>query len=89
MAFILEKTKSSFKETIYHGIYRDDGIVFFENKWSNREIQEWLESFQRRVNRVCGSTDITLSYEIGQCYLTERKTKLEAYLRYHQQILDI
>ena len=43
---------------------RDDGIVYFENKWSNREIQEWLESFQWKVNRVCGLAEITFTCEI-------------------------
>ena len=52
-AFILEKAKSNFKKTSYYGIYRDDGIVLFKGYWFNREIQKWLESFQKKVNRTC------------------------------------
>lgn len=50
--------------SIYHGIYRDDGIVFFKGKWSNNDIVRWLNTFQIRVNNLCGSNGLVFTAEI-------------------------
>jgi hypothetical protein len=51
-AFILENTAELFDETINDRIYRDDGLVILDGVKSNAEVGEWLNSFQKEVNRV-------------------------------------
>jgi hypothetical protein len=53
-AFVLENTTELFNETVYDGIYRDDGLVIMEGVRTNREIGEWLSAFQAKVNVVTG-----------------------------------
>ena len=51
-AFILEETKNEFTETKYYGIYRDDGLVILNGKKSTAEIENWLQTFQQKVNET-------------------------------------
>ena len=37
-SYLFEKSEAHFYPTIYHGIYRDDGLVVFKGKKSVREI---------------------------------------------------
>ena len=51
-AFILEETKSQFTDTKYYGIYRDDGLVILNGKKSKEEIENWLQTFQQKVDET-------------------------------------
>ena len=39
-SYLFKKSKAHFYPTIYHGIYRDDGLVVFKGKKSVREIKD-------------------------------------------------
>ena len=39
----------------YYGIYRDDGCVIFDGEKSKREINEWLLTFQKKVDKITES----------------------------------
>ena len=47
-----EKAKAHFYPKIYHGIYRDDGLVLFKGKKSVKEIKDWLDEFQKTVDKA-------------------------------------
>ena len=51
MTHVLEKCKKHFKSTIFHGVYRDDGIVVTSGKWKKSNLVEWLENFQKDVDK--------------------------------------
>ena len=45
-SFILDNTKDLFDNTALHyGIYRDDGIIFFKGKWTNKDIIIFIKTF--------------------------------------------
>ena len=54
MSYLFEKTKAHFYPTIYHGIYRDYGLVVFKCKKSVKEIKNWLDEFQKTVDKAAG-----------------------------------
>ena len=41
-SYLFEKSNANFRPTIYHGIYRDDGLVVFKGKKKASEIKDWL-----------------------------------------------
>ena len=41
-SYLFEKSKVRFHPTIYHGIYRGDGLVVFTGKISAKEVKYWL-----------------------------------------------
>eukprot|EP00957_Ditylum_brightwellii_P031508 2389183-Ditylum_brightwellii.AAC.1 len=43
---IFEEAEEYFRECIYRGMYRDDGLVVFVGPRNKREIQEWLWKYQ-------------------------------------------
>jgi aminoglycoside N3'-acetyltransferase len=51
-AFVLESTTKLFDETIFDRIYRDDGPVILDGVELNTKVSEWLNSFQKEVNKV-------------------------------------
>ena len=53
-SYLFEKAKSNFLLTIYHGTYRDDGLVVFKGKKKASEIRYWIEDFQQTVNKEAG-----------------------------------
>jgi hypothetical protein len=63
-AFVLENTAELFDETIYDRIYRDDGLVILDGVKSNAEVGEWLNSFQKKVNRVTGYEGLVFTVSI-------------------------
>ena len=63
-SYLFEKASPIFRPTIYHGIYRDDGLVVFEGKKKTSEIKEWLESFQKTVNLATGNQHLKFTAEI-------------------------
>ena len=50
--------------TIYHVIYRDDGLVVFKGKKKASEIKDWLEEFQKTVNTAAGNQHLQFTAEI-------------------------
>ena len=46
-SYLFEKAKAHFHPTLYHGIYRDDGLVVFKGKKSVKEIKDWFYEFQK------------------------------------------
>ena len=63
-SYLLEKSKLNFRPTIYHGIYRDDGLVVFKDKKKASEIKYWLEEFQKTVNKATGKQHLRFTAEI-------------------------
>lgn len=51
-SFILETRTAFFKETKYYGIYRDDGLVIFNEKKNQDQIKGWLDSFLAHINSI-------------------------------------
>ena len=47
-SYLFEKSSPIFRPTIYHGIYRDDGLVVFKGKKETSEINTVLKSFSKR-----------------------------------------
>ena len=54
-SYLFEKAKANFRLKIYHGIYRDDGLVVFEGNNKSRDIRDWIEEFQKTVNKAVGN----------------------------------
>jgi len=55
-SFLLEKTNHHFENTKFHGIYRDDGLVIFNDNKRFYELANWLENFQTDINALTGGT---------------------------------
>ena len=53
-SYILEKYLKEFKNTLYHGIYRDDGLIVFNSKLTQHQITHWLMKFQKQANHHAG-----------------------------------
>jgi hypothetical protein len=51
-AFILENYEDLFDDAVYNGIYRDGGLVIMNGQKTNADIDEWLNTLQKRVNQV-------------------------------------
>ena len=52
------------EELKYHGIYRNDGFVIFEGTKLKKEINNWLEIFQCRVDRIAESKCLQFTMEV-------------------------
>ena len=39
------ESEKYFEKTKFHGIYRDNGLIAFNDIWSFQSIQKWLEEF--------------------------------------------
>ena len=63
-SYLLEKAKLNFRRTIYHGIYRDDGLVVFKSKNNASEIKHCLEEFQQTVNTAAENRHLQFTAEI-------------------------
>ena len=63
-SYLFEKSKAHFYPTIYHGIYRDDGLVVFKGKKSVIKIKDWLDEFQQTVNKAAGNEHLQFTTEI-------------------------
>ena len=53
-----------FIETKYHGIYRDDGFIVFEGIKKKKEMNNWLEIFQWRVDKIAESECLQFTMEV-------------------------
>ena len=75
-SFLFEKSKPIFRPKIYHGIYRDDGLVVLKGKKKASEIKYWLEEFQKTVNTAALNQHLKFTAEIwkdGANSLTPQK----------------
>ena len=63
-SYLFEKARVHFHPTIYHGIYRDDGLVVFKGKESVKEIKDSLDEFQKTVDKAAGNQHLQFTAEI-------------------------
>ena len=63
-SYLFEKSKANFSPTIYHGIYRDDGLVVFKGTTKASDIRDWMEEFQETVNTAAGNQHLQFTVEI-------------------------
>ena len=63
-AFILENSDEHFKDTMFKGIYRDDGIGIFKGNWMEKDIVNWLGNFQSTINRLADSEFLKFTAEV-------------------------
>ena len=55
-AYLLENVTDIFDPTMFKGIYRDDGLVVFKDKYLLKsEVAVWLEWFQERIDELVES----------------------------------
>ena len=69
-SYVLEKCSNEFKNTLYHGIYRDDGLIVFNSKLTQHQISSWLTKFQKQANHHAGGTFLQFTMSICE---NERK----------------
>ena len=63
-SYILEMNKKQFENTIYHGIYRDDGFMIFNKIMSPIEIDTWLTKFQEQTDTLAESNCLQFTLEV-------------------------
>ena len=63
-SYFFEKAKLNFRPTIYHGIYRDGGLVIFKGKKKASEIKDWLEQFQQTAKTAAVNRHLQFTAEI-------------------------
>eukprot|EP00957_Ditylum_brightwellii_P161966 12331315-Ditylum_brightwellii.AAC.1 len=50
--FVFDMLESEFGESIFQGVYHDDGMIVFKGQRNCRDIEKWLERFQIKVNKL-------------------------------------
>ena len=63
-SYLFEKAKANFRPKIYHGIYIYDSLVVFKGKKKASKIIDWLEEFQKTVNKAAGNQPLQFTAEI-------------------------
>ena len=63
-SYLFEKAKAKSQPKIYHGIYRDEGLVVFKGKKKASEIIDRLEDFQQTVNKALGNQHLQFTVEL-------------------------
>jgi hypothetical protein len=63
-AYILDNTQHLFKETLFHGFYRDDGFAVFDSTCSYSHLTEWRRNFQQEVNALAEGNYLKYSVSI-------------------------
>ena len=63
-SYLFEKAKANFRPKIYHGIYRYDGLVVFKGKKKASDVRDWIEEFQKTVNKAAGNQHLQFTAEI-------------------------
>ena len=63
-AYILENSPELFSDSVFYGIYRDDGLNVIDGKKSTEELVKWLEKFQAKVNELTGSDCLQFTLDI-------------------------
>jgi len=62
--YILKKCSNEFENTLYHGMYRDDGLIVFNSKLIQHQITNWLTKFQKQANHHAGGTFLQFTMSI-------------------------
>ena len=63
-AYILENSTELFADSIFYGIYRDDGLFVRDGKRSVEEMVDWLKKFQAKVDELTESRYLQFTMEI-------------------------
>ena len=63
-AYILENSRSHFRNCIFDGTYRDDGLRITDGTETTDETCDWLSSFQSHVNNLLNSDKLQFTVEI-------------------------
>ena len=62
--YILERAQHLFDDTLFFGIYRDDGNVVFDGNREIDELKTWHANFQSKVNEIVGDDSIKFTMDI-------------------------
>ena len=54
-SYFLEVTNNQFKEFLWRGIYRDNGLLLFQGKISILEIRIWKDKFHDKFDEIVGN----------------------------------
>ena len=65
-AFIIERTRTFFKEEKIFGIYKDYGLVFHDSILTKDEIKKWLDKFQKKADKICGNKGLIVTANMWQ-----------------------
>ena len=60
----VQKLDNEFKEVLWKGIYRDNGLLLFKDKKSFSEIKICRDNFQIRVNKIAGNEYLEFTFKI-------------------------
>ena len=63
-SYLFENAKANYHPTIYHRIYKGYGLVIFKGKMKASKIRDWLEHFQKMVNKAAGNQYLQFTVEI-------------------------
>ena len=64
VSYLFEKAKANLRPTIYHGIYRDSGLVVFKGKRKASDIRDCLEELQKTVKKAEVSQHLQFTADI-------------------------
>ena len=76
-SYLLEVTSNQFKEFLWRGICRDDGLLVFKGRRSISEIRIWRDKFQEEIGEIAGNDYLQFTCETwnpGGC-LSRNKTE--------------
>lgn len=80
--FILDNKKRAFKDAIYFGIYRDDGISVMQGNWSKCDTAIWLKTFNMAVKRTAGSDNLQFPVDTrGIDNEKDKKLKMSQFMK--------
>ena len=63
-AFLLETSHHCFQDAIYHGIYRDGGLLVLKGKLTQQDLEGWLLQFQTHIDRTLESTALQFTADL-------------------------
>ena len=63
-SYIFELAADHFEETSFFGIYRDDGLQSHHGIRPAEEMEDWLHTFQEKVNTIVGDTSIQFTMDV-------------------------
>jgi hypothetical protein len=65
MAFLLEMMDQNvLDETMFFGIYHDDGLAVFPGVRMQADVEHWLSTFQKAINNVAGNDKLSFTAEV-------------------------
>ena len=67
-SYLFKKCSNQFKEVLWKGIYRYDGLLVFKGKKSLSDIKRWREDFQSRVELIPNAMSFRHNYTLD-CWL--------------------